>query len=60
MKGSAVNALQERLRSLGVFRGAIDGVFGQETQTAVKAAQRKFNLDSDGIVGPATWSALLR
>jgi peptidoglycan hydrolase-like protein with peptidoglycan-binding domain len=60
MKGSAVNALQERLRSVGVFRGAIDGVFGQETQNAVKAAQRKFNLEPDGVVGPATWNALLR
>ena len=60
MKGSAVQALQERLRSLGVFKGAADGVFGAETLTAVKAAQRRFKLEPDGVVGAGTWSALLR
>ncbi|PSB28115.1 peptidoglycan-binding domain-containing protein [Stenomitos frigidus] len=60
MKGSAVLALQERLRSLGLFKGTGDGVFGAETLTAVKAAQRRFKLEPDGVVGAATWSALLR
>lgn len=60
MRGSAVVALQERLRSLGVFKGAADGVFGAETLTAVKAAQRSFRLEQDGVVGAGTWSALLR
>ena len=58
--GDAVRGLQERLRSLGLFEGSIDGVFGEATETAVKAAQRKYQLDPDGIVGPGTWSALLR
>ena len=60
MRGTAINALQERLKSIGAFKGAIDGVFGLETQEAVKTAQRSFNLEPDGIVGPATWTALLR
>jgi peptidoglycan hydrolase-like protein with peptidoglycan-binding domain len=60
MRGSAVNGLQERLKAIGAFKGAIDGVFGSETQEAVKSAQRSFNLEPDGIVGPATWTALLR
>lgn len=60
MKGSAVLALQERLRSLGLLQGAADGVFGAETLTAVKAAQRRFKLEPDGVVGAGTWSALLR
>ncbi|NES81421.1 MAG: peptidoglycan-binding protein, partial [Moorea sp. SIO2B7] len=30
------------------------------TKAAVQAAQRKFKLEPDGIVGPATWNALLR
>jgi peptidoglycan hydrolase-like protein with peptidoglycan-binding domain len=60
MRGSAIAQLQERLRSLGFFSGSIDGVFGEATQAAVKAAQQKFNLQPDGIVGSATWSALLR
>ncbi len=60
MKGSAVVALQERLRSLGVLKGTADGVFGAETLAAVKAAQRRFKLAPDGVVGPGTWNALLR
>ncbi len=60
MKGAAVIGLQERLRALGLFDGAIDGVFGPATQAAVKAAQSKFKLDADGVVGPTTWSVLLR
>ncbi|WP_199321983.1 peptidoglycan-binding domain-containing protein [Leptolyngbya sp. FACHB-321] len=60
MKGSAVVALQERLRSLGVFKGTADGVFGAETLAAVKAAQRRFKLAPDGVVGTGTWGVLLR
>ena len=60
MRGPAVMRLQERLRSAGVFTGSIDGVFGAQTQAAVQAAQRRLGLTPDGVVGPATWAALLR
>ncbi|MGK7889268.1 MAG: peptidoglycan-binding protein [Leptolyngbyaceae cyanobacterium] len=60
MRGSAVTSLQERLRRLGFLQGAVDGVFGSQTEAAVKAAQRSFSLNPDGIVGPATWTALLQ
>lgn len=60
MKGPAVEGLQERLRSLGFLKGSVDGVFGAETQAAVKAAQRKLSLEPDGVVGNATWIGLLR
>ncbi len=60
MQGAEVTQLQERLRTIGLFSGAIDGVFGLETKTAVEAAQRRFNLEADGVVGPATWEALLQ
>lgn len=33
----------------------VDGIFGQETEAAVKAFQKIFNLTPDGIIGPATW-----
>jgi len=59
-RGPAVARLQERLRSLGYYSGPIDGIFGPQTEAAVKAAQRNFSLNPDGIVGPATWTALLR
>ncbi|MBD0336066.1 MAG: peptidoglycan-binding protein [Cyanobacteria bacterium Co-bin13] len=58
MSGPAVTRLQERLRALGFYRGTVDGVFGTQTETAVKQAQRHYNLEPDGVVGPATWSAI--
>ncbi|UZQ55133.1 peptidoglycan-binding protein [Trichothermofontia sichuanensis B231] len=60
MHGPAVVRLQERLRVIGVFDGVVDGIFGAETLAAVKAAQTKFQVDPDGVVGPVTWAALLR
>jgi len=60
MRGPAVAQLQERLKVLGFLNASSDGVFGLATQAAVKAAQQRFNLTPDGVVGPATWSALLR
>lgn len=60
MKGPAVEGLQERLRALGFLKGSVDGVFGAETQAAVKAAQRRLSLEADGVVGNATWIRLLR
>jgi peptidoglycan hydrolase-like protein with peptidoglycan-binding domain len=60
MRGPAVIGLQNRLRSIGVLKSGADGVFGPETQEAVRAAQRKFKLEADGVVGPATWRELLQ
>jgi|GEM_PF-1329455 len=59
MRGSAVVALQERLQVLGLFSGGVDGIFGPQTEAAVKAAQRQFGLSPDGVVGTETWTALL-
>jgi N-acetylmuramoyl-L-alanine amidase len=60
MRGPAVTRLQQRLQALDFLDGAIDGVFGPATQAAVKAAQRHFRLNPDGVVGTATWTALMR
>ena len=38
----------------------VDGIFGVRTENAVKKFQEVFNLTPDGIVGPATWYALIR
>ena len=35
-----------------------DGIFGKNTDTAVKAFQRSKQLLPDGVVGPMTWAAL--
>lgn len=37
-----------------------DGIFGSRTEAAVRAFQNIFNLNEDGIVGPATWYAIVR
>lgn len=59
-RGPAVERLQDRLKALGFFDGPVDGIFGEATQSAVQAAQRNFDLEPDGVVGPATWSVLLQ
>ena len=37
----------------------VDGVFGSQTEAAVKKFQSIFNLSSDGIVGQSTWYKLV-
>ena len=39
---------------------AVDGIFGPRTEATVRAFQRIFGLSPDGIVGPATWNAVVR
>ncbi len=38
----------------------VDGIFGARTEAAVRKFQEIFNLQTDGIVGRATWYALVR
>ena len=51
-RGNEVKDLQEYL---GIHA---DGVFGKGTEGSVKKWQSDNGLDSDGIVGPATWDAM--
>lgn len=37
-----------------------NGVFGQDTENAVKTFQQVFNITSDGVVGKATWYRIKR
>lgn len=38
----------------------VDGIYGSRTEASVRAFQEIFDLTPDGIVGPATWYALVR
>ena len=50
--------MQNRLIELGYLRDAADGVFGQNTETAVRAFQRNNNLEDTGIADAATQQLL--
>jgi lysozyme len=53
-----VKEYQEQLAKLGYYKGPIDGIAGRGTRDAVMAFQLDKNLEVDGLVGPATRSAL--
>ncbi len=56
--GNAVREAQTLLNQLGYDCGVVDGIFGAQTEAAVKAFQKDAGLKVDGIVGIATWAAL--
>jgi peptidoglycan hydrolase-like protein with peptidoglycan-binding domain len=52
--------LQVALRAHGLYAGAIDGVQGPRTRTALRAFQRRHGLVPDGLAGPRTRAKLGR
>jgi LysM repeat protein len=55
-----IAGLQIALRERGIYRGAIDGVQGPRTKTAVRTFQRRNGLVVDGLAGQQTRRALGR
>jgi hypothetical protein len=54
-----VRVVQERLRDLGYWQvGEIDGIFGPQTEVAVRTFQEENRLQVDGVVGPQTRARL--
>lgn len=64
-RGEAVSALQYMLSLIGEFYDVIppvqvDGVYGADTEAAVRAFQQAAGLTQDGIAGEETWIMVYR
>ena len=57
-RGNDVLVLQYMLNFLD-FNLELDGIFGSNTERAVREFQTKMKIDVDGIVGKQTWTCLL-
>ncbi len=63
-EGDAVRGVQEEFQFRNLSGDPdqgpqIDGIFGPQTDGAVRAFQAALEIDVDGIVGPVTWRALV-
>ncbi len=57
-RGEEVRKIQQRLKNWGYYSGSVDGIYGTQTQSAVKYFQRKNGLTADGIAGKNTLAAM--
>lgn len=57
-RGTAVRTMQTRLAKLGYYYGAIDGIFGSQSEAAVRQFQNRNNLAVTGIADSATQTAI--
>ena len=60
MRGDDVSNLQDRLIQMGFNCGKVDGVFGANTERAVREFQKSVGIAVDGKCGPATLISLMR
>ena len=57
-RGDDVRRLQEVVALFGIDPGPIDGIFGAQTDTAVRSFQESAGIEADGLVGSGTRQAL--
>lgn len=57
-RGNEVKQIQEKLKRWGYYKGSVDGIYGSQTLSAVKAFQKKNGLTVDGIAGTKTLQAM--
>ncbi len=53
-RGEAVRELQQALITLGYLKGSADGIFGNNTENAVRQFQKKNKMTVDGLAGLTT------
>jgi len=58
MDNDSVAKMQQQLKDLGYYSGAVDGQFGDGTAEAVTLFQSQHGLDADGLAGSDTLSLL--
>ncbi len=59
MAGTDVAVLQAVLSARGYYNGALDGIFGDALDAAVRKFQMDHDLVVDGVCGPMTWRKIL-
>ncbi len=57
-KGEDVRKVQTKLKNWGYYQGSVDGVYGWQTENAVRSFQKKNGLTVDGIAGTKTLNAM--
>lgn len=60
MSGDDVTELQRRLSQLGYSLGRPDGIFGEQTDSALREFQQGVGVTADGTCGPDTFRAFER
>ena len=56
--GEEVRKIQTKLKNWGYYNGSVDGVYGWQTENAVRSFQKKNGLKVDGVAGQATLNAM--
>lgn len=59
-RGPRVREVQSVLKQMGYYKGSVDGIYGPQTEVAVRNFQKSRGLAVDGIVGENTYKALER
>ena len=52
--------LQHRLRQVGLYQGAIDGIFNNDTRKAIEAWRVRIGLPASEVMDERTWTFLIR
>ena len=60
MRGDDIASLQSQLSEMGFNRGRVDGIFGVDSESAVKEFQKSVGVKIDGRCGPATIMSMMR